>query len=246
MGVLEAAEDLGARVAEGIVKADADDGIARADGSEEGWSCRGAAAVVADLEEGGRCDAVVFEHGGFAGGFGVAFEKDTGAVEVEAEDEGVVVYGRAGIAVGELGSEDGGVEIGPGEIFASVEVADRDVLCLSLGEESAEGEGVAGVDADPELAGMEVAEDGGHAAQVVGVRVGEHEDIETAKMTGPEIGRDDLLADVPSAGDDVGAATGGTSGVHQHGLAEGADDEQGVALADVDGGDFELAGMEEW
>ena len=140
---------------------------------------------------------MVGEHGGFAGGFGVAFEQDAGAGVVEAEDQGVVVDGDAGVGVGGFRSEDGGLEIGPGEGFAGVQVADDHVLGAGLGEEGVEERGVAGVDADPELAGVEVAEDGGHAAHVVGVGVGEEDDVEAADAAGPEVGGDDFFADVP-------------------------------------------------
>ena len=81
-----------------------------------------------------------------------------------------------------------------------MEVADDHVLGAGLGEQGVEERGVAGVDADPELAGVEVAEDGGHAAHVVGVGVGEEDDVEAADAAGPEVGRDDFFADVPGGG----------------------------------------------
>ena len=241
----EAAQDLGARVAEGVVTAYADECVVGADGGEEGRVGGGAAAVVADFEKGGGGNAAVLEHGGFAAGFCVAFEQNAGVVEVEAHDERVVVYGRAGVGVGEFGGEDGGLETGPGEGFAGVEIADGDVLLFGLGEEGAEEGGVAGVNAEPEFAGVEVAEDGGHASHVVGVRVGEEDYIETTDVAGPQVGGNDFFADVPGAGGCVGAATGGASGVDENGLAGGANDEQRVALTDVDGSDFELAGVGE-
>ena len=244
MGGFEAAEDLGAGVTEGVVAANADDGVMGADGGQEGGVGGGAAAVVADFEQGGRGDASVFEHGGFAGCFGVAFKQDAGVIKVETEDEGVVVYRGAGVGVGEFGGKDGGVEIGPGEGFTGVEVADSDVLGVSLSEEGEEERGVAGVDAEPEFAGVEVVQDGGHAAHVVGVGVGEHDDVDVADVAGPEIGGDHLFADVPGAGGGVGTAAGGSSRVYEEGLARGADDEQGISLADVDGGDFQLAEVE--
>ena len=73
MGGFEAAEDLGTGVTEGVVAAYADDGVVGVDGGEEVGRGGGAAAVVADFKERGWSDATVVEHGGFAGGFGVAF-----------------------------------------------------------------------------------------------------------------------------------------------------------------------------
>ena len=93
--------------------------------------------------------------------------------------------------------------------------------------------------------GMEVAEDGGHAAHVVGVGVGEEDDVEAADAARPEVGGDDFLADVPGCWwRQFSAAAGGAAGVDEHGLAGGGGDEEGVALAYVDGGDFECVGME--
>ena len=102
VGGFEAGEDLRAGVAEGVVAADADDGGLRGNGGEEGRVGGGAAAVVADLEQRNGGEAVLCEHGGFAGGFGVAFEQDAGAAVVEAQDERVVVDGGAGVGVAGL------------------------------------------------------------------------------------------------------------------------------------------------
>ena len=97
--------------------------------------------------------------------------------------------------------------------------------------------------------GTEVAQDGGHSSHVVGVGVGEGDDIEAAELARPEVGRDDLFADVEGGGGKdgvlgVGGGPGGATGVDEHGAASGADNQQRVALADIDGGDFELVGMD--
>ena len=42
----------------------------------------------------------------------------------------------------------------------------------------------------------------------------------------------------------VGGGAGGAPGVDEHGAAGGADDQERVALADIDGGDFERVGMD--
>ena len=81
--------------------------------------------------------------------------------------------------------------------------------------------------------------------------MGEGDDVEAAELARPEVGRDDLFADVEGGSVrartgvlGVGGGSGGASGVDEHGAASGADDEERVALADVDGGDFELVGMD--
>ena len=55
-----------------------DDGVLGRDGREKFGGGGGVAAVVADLEERDGVETMVGEHGGFAGGFGVAFEQDAG------------------------------------------------------------------------------------------------------------------------------------------------------------------------
>ena len=115
--------------------------------------------------------------------------------EGHAHDERVVVDGRAGVGVGGRGREDvdgDGVE---GERVAGAEMADFYSKCGGFGEEGAVGCGV-GIDGDPELARVEVAQDGGHAAHVVGVGVGEGDDVERAELARPEVGRHDFFADV--------------------------------------------------
>ena len=129
-------------------------------------------------------------------------------------------------------------------------MTDADAEGGSLGEQSTVGVGV-GIDGDPELAGTEVAQDSGHSAHVIGVGVCEGDDIEAAELSRPEVGRDDLFADVEGGGGKdgvlgVGGGPGGATGVDEHGAASGADNQQRVALADIDGGDFELVGMDGW
>src|ERR1035441_8488846 len=83
----------------------------------------------------------------------------------------------------------------PNQRVAGAQVADDDAQLRRLGEQGAVGGGV-GVDRDPQLARAEVAEDGGHAAHVVGVRVGEGDDVETAELARPEVVRYHLFANV--------------------------------------------------
>jgi len=243
----DAGEDLGAGVPEGVVAAYGDDGFVRGEGGEEVGIGGGSAAVVADLEEGDGVEAVG-EHGALAGGFGVAFEEGGGFAVLEMEDEGVVVDGGAGVRVGGVGGEDAEGDAAEGESVSGAEVADADVEAGGEFEEGGVRRGD-GVDADPELGGVEVAQDGGHAAHVIAVSVGEGDGVEMADVAGPEVGGDDLFADVEAGGRGGGAGRGAgedaadwASGVDEEGAAFGTDDEEGVALADVDGGDFEGVG----
>ena len=80
----ETAKNLITRVPEGIVAADADDGIAGSDRTKKLGVGRGLASVVADLEECDGREAMVAKHGIFAGRFGVAFEERAGATVVDA------------------------------------------------------------------------------------------------------------------------------------------------------------------
>jgi hypothetical protein len=73
---------------------------------------------------------------------------------------------------------------------------------------------------------------------MVGVCVTDGDNVETGDATLPEIRRDDVFADV-----EVGLSIAEmTAGVEQHGFAVRSDDEEGVSLTDVDGGDLEVAG----
>ena len=92
----------------------------------------------------------------------------------------------------------------------------------------------AGIVAHPELGGMEVAQNGGQAAHVVGVGVGEGDRVEVANAARPQNLGDDLLADVEVLRGLVRAAAKAAA-IDQQGFAVGGDQQQGVALADVDG-----------
>ena len=187
----------------------------------------------------------------FAGGFGVAFQQGRRLPEGHAQDQGIVVDRRAGIDVRGRRREDGDGNAVPGLAVAGAQVADDDSQLRRLGEQGAVGGGV-GVDRDPQLARAEVAEDGGHAAHVVGMRVGEGDDVETAELARPEVGRNHLFANVEGGVFRaeargvlrVGSRSGWPARVDEHGAAGGRDNQQRVALADVDGGNFKLAGMD--
>ena len=183
----EAGEDFWAGVAEVVAEAVGDDGVGGGDGGEEVGSGGGEGAVVADFEEGDGGEGAGGEHGAFGWGFGVAFEQDGGFAVGDAEDEGVVVFGGCGVGVGGVGGENFDLFGAPGEGLAGVEPADCGAVRAGLAEEGGEGVGLGG-DGDPELAGVEVAEDRGHAAHVVGVGVGEDEGVEAANAAGPEVG----------------------------------------------------------
>ena len=139
-----------------------------------------------------------------------------------------------------LGREHADVCLGAEEeVVPGVMRNDVDLELAGLVEELVEF-GALGVDAEPEFLRTEVGNDGGHSTHVVGVRVRDGDGVETMDATRPEIGRDDLLANV-----EVGMhPEGKASGVDEERVAVRRNDEEGVALSDVDGGDFEDAGLE--
>ncbi len=73
--------------------------------------------------------------------------------------------------------------------------------------------------ADPELARAKVAQHGRHTAHVIAVRMGERNHVETMNMAAPEIGRDDILADVEITR--VCRSADRAAGIDQHGAAVG-------------------------
>jgi hypothetical protein len=81
---------------------------------------------------------------------------------------------------------------------------------------------------------MEVAQHGGQAAHVVGVSVGEGDHIEAANAARPQNLRDDLLADVIVLRRLMRAAAKAAA-IDEQGFAVGRNQQQGIALAYVDG-----------
>jgi len=85
---------------------------------------------------------------------------------------------------------------------------------------------------------MEVAQDGGETAHVVGVGVGEGDCVEMADAVRPENFRDNLFADVELLRG-LMRTTSVAAAVDEERFAVGGDEEDGVALADVNGFDEE-------
>src|SRR6266436_2648489 len=89
------------------------------------------------------------------------------------------------------------------------------------------------IGADPELARMKVSNDGGKSADVVGMRVRQGDGIEMVNATRPQIGRDHVVAYV-----EIGIReSGGPTRVNEQRFSFWTHDQDGVALAYVDGGD---------
>ena len=232
-------QHLGPGMTKGVAGADADHRFLRSDGGKERRGGRGTAAVVAHLEQGHRGEAAMGEHSRFTGSFGIAFKEDTGAVILQPHHKRIVVGGLAGIAVPGFACEDRGIEAAPAEVVAGAEGVHRNPEGMCLGEDGTQGGGLAGDHAVPEFAWAKITQDGGHATDVVTVSVGDEDGVEAADATGPEIGCDDLLADVPASRD----AADRTPGIDEQGATLGRDDEERVALTDVDGGDLERTGV---
>jgi hypothetical protein len=85
---------------------------------------------------------------------------------------------------------------------------------------------------------MEVAQDGGQTAHVVGVGVGEGNRVEMADSARPEDFRDDFFADVEILRGLV-RATAKAAAIDEERFAVGCDEEDGVSLSHVDGFDEE-------
>src|SRR5271157_670237 len=79
---------------------------------------------------------------------------------------------------------------------------------------------------------MEVAQDSGQAAHMVGVRVAEGDRVEVADAARPKGLRDDLFADIEFLRGLAWTAPE-TAAIDKEGPSVGGDQEEGVALADV-------------
>ena len=101
-------------------------------------------------------------------------------------------------------------------------VFDRRADIVGLSEESVVGLGMRIV-ADPDFARPEVGEHRGHAADVIGVGMGESDYVEAADSARPEICGDDLFANV-EIGHAGRRAKGRASGIDEQGLAVGGHD----------------------
>src|ERR1039458_4719422 len=93
------------------------------------------------------------------------------------------------------------------------------------------------VDADPELLWMEIRNDRRHASEMVGVRVSDYHGVEAIDAAIPQIRRDDLFSDVEVGVHPLRQA----AGINQHRAALRRDEQNGVALPDVDGGHLHYA-----
>src|SRR5581483_10464630 len=96
--------------------------------------------------------------------------------------------------------------------------------------------GAFGSGAGPQLLRVKVVDERGKAADVVVVGVGDDDGVERAHGAVPEVRRDGVRADI-----EVGRGAAGEGGdgaaVEEEALAVGKDEEETVALADVDGGE---------
>ena len=193
--------------------------------------------MVADFEE--VCPQMTLvEHALLAIAFGVTFEEGRGVAVGEPEDERVVVGGIATGMISGLRREHANGNAAEGEGVSGDVVADVGAVLGGIMKEVLD-DGDVGVWTKPELAGAEVGEDGGHASNMVFVRVGESDGIEAANAARPEDRRDDVFANVEVG---VRRREDEPAGVDEESFAGGGDDENGVSLADVDDGDFKLAG----
>ena len=97
-------------------------------------------------------------------------------------------------------------------------------------------------DAGPHLARVEIGDQRREAAAVVLVRVGERHDVDGAEAAIPQVGRHHVFADIELRARDAPEG-GDAAAIQQHAFAIGKQHQQAVALAHVDGGQFQFAGM---
>jgi hypothetical protein len=91
----------------------------------------------------------------------------------------------------------------------------------------------------PQIPRLKVGDDAAHSAEVVGVRVRDGDRVEPPDAARPEVRRDHFLSGIELRPGVLRHA----SGVHQQGLAFRRDQQQRIALADIDGGNFQDARM---
>lgn len=179
-------------------------------------------------------------------GFGLFFEiarkKEAAATVGEANDERVVVFGSCGRKFGRRG-------IGPEELDGDAVPVERGGVLLVLdargarrggGLEACEG-GSGVVRTEEEAGDAKVFENSNEAGGVILMRVGEGDGVEVLEAAGPKIGRDGVFAGIAA---ETLFATGEAgecaAAVNEESAAARRDDEDGVALANVEDGDFEL------
>jgi hypothetical protein len=218
------------RVAVVVVGTDRHDRGRRADRGEEAGRVR-RAAVMGDLQDARAEPFGTAQQAGLRVGLGVAGEQDRTGVVADAQDEGVLVEVVRERAVGgraehldERAPEREALAGGDGLERDGATARDR--VCVD-GAAREVGAGARRGGADDEGADVEPFEDARESAAVVGVRVGQGDDVEAG---------DAALAEQSQREAGVGAA------VDEHSRrAVGAWrlDEQGVALADVEGGERE-------
>ncbi len=239
MVVLQATEDFHFGMAVGVVVGDGDDGIFGRHRSQEARSSRGLAAMVADLQQIGV--KRLSQHALLTGCLGIAFEQDRGLPVGDMEYQGIVVAGgRAGGVTGWRGKH---FDLGAAEskAVAGSHGFDRYVEPVSLGQERLVG-GNTRVVAHPKRPRTKVLQDGGHATHVIAVRVGERDGIEPPDIAGPQDRGDDVFPDFKVGVRGLGAPNG-PPGIDEQGFPLGRDQQQRIALPDIDGGDLEYAGM---
>lgn len=230
-GLLETMEHRGMRVVKLIGKAGAGNGKSGLGSFQKIGGGRGTAAVMGQLENVYALELGVVKELGFDAGFDVASEEEAVAAMLEQQDQG-----------GEVGFFDGGIARRPqgfdsdlteAEGITGGEIAQAGALALSGGKQLIPA-GAANLGADPEFPRAEVFVHGEEAADMVEVTVRGDEGIEPGNAAAPEVGGDGFLAGVGTRGDAAAAIEDGK-------MAGRRGEEKGIALANVDGSEFQMA-----
>ncbi len=206
-------EDGGVGVAVTVAGADRDERVVGSDCSQELLRGRGAAAVMADLEDG---DVALVQQARLDAGVGVAHEQGREAPVADAQHDGPVVGrggGGAGGAAGR-GAEDLEVDAVGGPGVARGGAAPGDPRAAGLGR-AVHVAALAAAEAGPQHgAGRDVAQHGRQAARVVFVGMSEHDGLEApgplavqvrhhpgeARVRAAEAARPRVYEEPPSAG----------------------------------------------
>jgi len=181
--------------------------------------------VVRNLERDGAHRLAPLEHTGFSDSSEVPREQNRYPSPIEAEDDGVVVGGSAGLAVG---IHDRHACVAQPHALARAESASGHASASERRERRFAAQAPAS--ALPELAHVEVTQHRAQPARMIRIRMRERDHVEPAHGAVPEKRRHDALADVERT------ATAGAA-VDQQACPVGQFDEGGVALTDVHEGD---------
>src|SRR5208282_6400726 len=161
----------------------------------------------------------------------VTFEQSGRPAESGGEDQAIVVRThRAGDLVAP-GSEHTEMRSSVIELIAVFFYGDSHSCALSLLDDRQQ-LACGFIDTYPEFSRVEICNHRGHSSEVVGMRMRDYDHVQTIDASMPEIRRDHLFAEIKVGMHPLRKS----SGINQQGATLGRDQQNGIALSDVDGG----------